>query len=153
MEKIINIETMKQEIEDDKMTRNRLNEEDKTETNPYQIAILNKVCKDDIKTEQMIHGSILSDLIKYIDGSSDKVPSLTVKPLDDRQHKRLYHSLKRDKDLTADVEFEGNKLKDEYFDKYEGIYAEISQATRFDESPDFKYNIFRKNRHDQRHDN
>ena len=58
---------MKQEIEDDKMTRNRLNEEDKTYTNPDQEAILNKVYKDDIKTEQMIDWSILSDLIKYID--------------------------------------------------------------------------------------
>ena len=51
MNKIIDIETMKQEIEDDKMTRNRLNKEDKTETNPYQMAILNKVSKDEIKTE------------------------------------------------------------------------------------------------------
>ena len=136
MDKIINIETMKQEIEDDKMTRNRLKEEDMTETNPYQMAILNKVYNNDIKTEQMIHWSILSDLIKYIDGSLDMTPSLTVKPLDYRQHKRLYHSLKIDKDLTADVEFEGDKLKEEYFDKYEGIYAEISQVTRFDESTD-----------------
>ena len=29
MDIVINVETMKQEIEDDKMTRNRLNEEDK----------------------------------------------------------------------------------------------------------------------------
>ena len=57
------------------------------------------------------------------------VPSLTVKLLDYRQHKRLYHSSNTGRDLTADVEFEGDKLKDEYFDKYEGIYAEISQAT------------------------
>ena len=35
MDKVINIETMKQEIEDDKMTRNRLKEEDNTEANPY----------------------------------------------------------------------------------------------------------------------
>ena len=28
------------------------------------------------------------------------------------------------------------KSRDEYFDKYDGIYAEISQATRFDESTD-----------------
>ena len=55
MDKVINIEIMKQKIEDDKMTRNRLNEEDTTETNPYQMVILNKVYKDDIKTEQMIH--------------------------------------------------------------------------------------------------
>ena len=37
-DKVINIETMKQEIEDNKMTRNRLKEEEKnTEANPYQM--------------------------------------------------------------------------------------------------------------------
>ena len=71
---------MKQEMEEDKMIRNRLKEEDNTETNPYQMAILNKVPRDDIKKEQMIHWSVLSDLIKYIDGISDMIPSL--KPLD-----------------------------------------------------------------------
>ena len=111
MDKVINIETTKQELEDNKMTRNRLKEEDNTATNPYQMAILNKVSRDDIKTEQMIHWSILSDLIKFIDESSDIFPSLTVKPLDYQQHKRLYHSLK------TDVIFEDDKVKDEYFDK------------------------------------
>ena len=43
MDKIINIETMKHEIEEDKMTRNKLNEEDTTETIPYQVVILNKI--------------------------------------------------------------------------------------------------------------
>ena len=48
------------------------------------MAILNKAFKDNIKTEQMINWSILSDLIRYIDGNScsDMIPSLTVKPLD-----------------------------------------------------------------------
>ena len=32
--------------------------------------------------------------------------------------------------------FEGDKVGDEYFDRYDGINAEISQATRFDESTD-----------------
>ena len=76
----------------------------------------------------------LSDLIKYIDKSLDMAPSLTVKPLDYRQHKRLYPSLKTDKGLTVDIEFEGDKLKEEYFDRYDGIYTEISQVTRFNES-------------------
>ena len=88
-DKVINLETMKQEIEDDKMTRNRINEKDTTETNPYQMVILNKVYKDDIKTEQIIYWSILSNLIKYIGRSLDMAPSLTVKPLDYRQHRRL----------------------------------------------------------------
>ena len=118
------------------MTRNKLNEEDTTEANLYQTVILNKVYKGDIKTEEMIHWSLLSDLIKYIDKSLDMAPSLNVKPLDYRQHKRLYNSLKTDKDQTVDTEFEDDRLKEEYFDKFDGIYTEISQATRFDESTD-----------------
>ena len=105
------------------------------------MAILNKASRDDTKIEQMINWSILSDLIKCIDGSScsDMNPSLTVRPLDYRKHKRLCNSLKTEKDLTSDVIFEGDKVKDVYFDKYDGIYAEISQATRFDESTEPKY--------------
>ena len=61
MDKIINTQTMKQEIEDDKMTRNKLNEEDTIEVNSYQMVILNMVYNNNIKTEQMIHWSILSD--------------------------------------------------------------------------------------------
>ena len=114
-DKIINIGTMKQEIEDDNVIRNKLNEEDTTTTNSYQVVILNKTNKDDIKTEQMIHWSILSDLIKYIDGSLDMAPSLTVRPLDYRQHKRLYNGLKTDKNLTVDIEFEGDRLKRKIF--------------------------------------
>ena len=32
--------------------------------------------------------------------------------------------------------FEENKVKETYFDKYEGIHSEISQVTRFDENTD-----------------
>ena len=140
MDKIINLEAMKQEIEEDRVTRNRLTEveEDEIQSNPYQMAFLNKTSRVDTKMEQMINWSILSDLIKYIDRSScsDMIPSLTVNPLDYRKHKRLYNSLKTDKDLTSDVIFEGDKAKDVYFDKYDSIYAEISQVTRFHESTD-----------------
>ena len=134
MDKIINIEAMKQEIENDKMTRNKLNEGGTTETNPYQAVILNKTNKDDIKTIEMIHWSMLSDLIKYIDGSLDMAPSLTVKPLHYRQHKILYNSLKTDKDLTVNTGFKGDRKN--ILDKYDGIYTEISQVTGFDESTD-----------------
>ena len=86
-DKIINIETVKQEIEDNKVTRNRLEEEEEnTEANPYQMAILDNVSREDIKKEQLIHWSILSNSIKYIDRSSyfpvGSETSLTVKPLD-----------------------------------------------------------------------
>ena len=131
---------MKQEIEDNRMTRNKLKEEeeDEIESNPYQMAFLNKTSRDDTKIEQMINWSILSDLIKYVNGSScsDTIPSLTVRPLDYRKYKRLYNSLKTDEDLTSDIVLEGDRVKDMYFDKYDGVYAEILQVTRFDESTD-----------------
>ena len=53
MGKPVNIETMTQ---DNKMIRNWLKEEeDKNESNPYQMAILNKKSRDDAKIEQMIN--------------------------------------------------------------------------------------------------
>ena len=106
MDKPVNIETMTQEMEDDKVIRNRLKEkEDENEPNPYQMVILNKKSRDDAKIEQMINWSIFNGLIKYVDASScsDVILSLTVKPLDDRKHNRLYNSLKIDEDLTADI--------------------------------------------------
>ena len=62
---------MTQEIEDDKIIRNRLKRgEDESDSNPYQMAILNKKSRDDAKIEQMVSWSIFSDLIKYVHGSS-----------------------------------------------------------------------------------
>ena len=48
----------------------------------------------------------------------------------------MYNSLKTDKDVRSNAIFEGDKVRDVYFGKYNGIYAEISQVTRFDESTD-----------------
>ena len=60
--------------------------------------------------------------------------SFIIKPLVYRKHKRLYNSLKTDKKLTVDIEFEGDILKEEYFDEYDDIYTEIPQATIYVES-------------------
>ena len=38
--------------------------------------------------------------------------------------------------MTADIIFEEDRVRDAYFNKYDGIHAEISQATKFDESTD-----------------
>ena len=118
------------------------------------MAILNKVSRDDIKTEHMIHWSILSDLIKYIDGSScsDMILRLTVKPLDYQQHKRLYHSFKTDKDLTSDVIFEGDKVRINI------LTCMIVYTQRYHRQQDLikyrpKYNLPRKDGHDKRPNN
>ena len=41
-----------------------------------------------------------------------------------------------DENQIPDMIFEENKVKETYFDKYEGIQSEISQVTRFDENTD-----------------
>ena len=40
--------------------------------------------------------------------------------------------------------FEENKVKETYFDKYEGIQSEISQVTMFDEITDLSMNYLGK---------
>ena len=56
MDEPVIIEIMAQGIEDNKMTRNRLKEEeDENEINPYQMAILNKKSREDAKIEPMIN--------------------------------------------------------------------------------------------------
>ena len=128
---------MKQEIEHDIMIRNKSKEEEnESELNPYQMAILNKKSKDDTKTDQMINWSIFSDRIKYVDDSfcSNMTPRLTIKPLDDKRHKRLYNGLKTDEDLIPDKIFNEDRIRDTYLEMYDGIQAEISQVTKFDES-------------------
>ena len=50
--------------------------------------------------------------------------------------KRLYNSLETDEDLTTDIIFEQDRIRDVYLDKYDSIHAETSQTTKFDESTD-----------------
>ena len=53
-----------------------------------------------------------------------------------KTQKRLYSSLKADEDLIPDIIFDEDRIRNTYLDKYDGVRAEISQATRFDESID-----------------
>ena len=63
-------------------------------------------------------------------------PSLIIRPLEDKKHKRLYNNLKADEELIPNIIFDEDRIKDTYFDRYEGVQAEVSQVTKFDESTD-----------------
>ena len=133
MNKPVNIHAKNQDIKDDSKIRIRSKEEKiDSDLNPYQIIILNNGPKDDAKTEQMI----FSDKIKYVNSCVNMNPSLTIRPLEDKKHKRLYSSLKADEDLIPDIIFDEDRIRDTYLDKYDDVHAETSQATRFDESTD-----------------
>ena len=84
----------------------------------------------------MINWSIFSDKIIYVDSCANMNPSLTIRPSEDKKHKRLYSNLKADEELIPDIIFDEDRIRDIYLDKYDGVQAEISQVTRFDESTD-----------------
>ena len=136
MNEQVNIHAMKQDIKEDSKIRIRSNEEIDSDLNPYQMAILNRRPKDDAETEQMINWSIFSDKITYLNSCANMNSSLTIRPLEERKHKRLYSNLKVDEELIPDIIFDEDRIRDTYLDKYNGVQAEILQVTRFDESTD-----------------
>ena len=104
--------------------------------NPYQKAIMNVNIKEENKIEQMINWSIFSDKIRYVDSSINETPKLTIMPLEEKKHRRLFNTLEIQENQILELIFEENKVKEAYFDRYEGIQSEISQVTSFDESTD-----------------
>ena len=63
---------------------------------------------------------------------------MSIDQLSYRQDISLYRELQEKESLNTDLNF-GNsstKLKSEYLDVYEGIYAEIVSSNRFDEDTD-----------------
>ena len=118
MNKLVNIHAMNRDIRDNSKVRvNSKEEENDSDINPYQMAILNRRPKEDAKAEQMISWSIFSDKIKFINSYVSMNPSLTIRPLEDRKHKRLYSSLKMDEDLIPDMIFDEDRIRDIYLDR------------------------------------
>ena len=83
--------------------------------------------------------SILSDHVKYVmsDGS-ETFHKLNIDQMNYRHERDLYKELQEKELLSADVNFGGSpeKLKAEYLDVYEGVYAEVISTDRFDEDMD-----------------
>ena len=104
--------------------------------NPYQKAISNTSPKDENKIEQMINWSIFSAKIRYIDSCMNMMPRLTIRPLEEKKHRKLFRPLEVKENPIIDIIFDEDRIKEMYFDKYDGVQSEISQETRFDESTD-----------------
>ena len=84
----------------------------------------------------MINWSIFSNKIRYVDSSTNENQKLTIRPLEEKKRRRLFNTLEIQEDQILEMIFEENKVREAYFDRYEGIQSEISQVTRFDESTD-----------------
>ena len=121
----INADTMKQEIDNEKLTVTKTEEKG---INPYIEGSMHNVYKDVIKTVQMEYWSILSN-VKYAqhDEESKTTCNLQVKNLDYRHHKKLHNNLNGDKRQMLDMDFGDNPdlLKTNYLNIYEGVHADI----------------------------
>ena len=122
MNRPVNMHAMNQDIRNDSKVRVKSEEEDNdSDLNPYQMAILNKNPKKDTTAEQMFNWSIFSDKIKYVNFYVSMNLSLTIGPLEDRKHKRLYSSLEMNEDLIPDMISDEDRIRDIYLDRYDGV--------------------------------
>ena len=65
LEGVVNVDTIKQEIEGDKLSKDNIDDDD-YEINPYHKIIVNNIDKDIIITSRMEQWSILSNIVNYV---------------------------------------------------------------------------------------
>ena len=106
--------------------------------NTYQKAILTENDKKKNPT-QMKEWYTLSDHVKYvISDGSETFHKLNIDQMNYRHERDLYKELQEKELVSADVNFGGSpeKLKAEYLNVYEGVYAKVISTDRFDEDTD-----------------
>ena len=86
----------------------------------------------------MRNWSIFSDNVRYVQHGQKTPLNLNTDTLDYRQHKELYFKLKGEERETLYVVFGTypDILKSKYLDVYEGVYAEMVYANKFNENSD-----------------
>ena len=86
----------------------------------------------------MRNWSIFSDNVRYVQHEQMTPQNLNTDTLDYRHHKELYLKLKEEEGKTLNVDFGiyPDVLKSKYLDIYEGVYAEMVYANKFNENSD-----------------
>ena len=134
---IININTLKQEIDQDQEL-NRLDDTSR-DINPYKELIVNNAEKVETVLSQMEQWSILSNVVNYI--QYDKHPknfyNLNIRAVNKEKYKRKSHIEEEERQmLELDFGDMPEILKEEYVDIYDGIQSEILSTNRFVENSD-----------------
>ena len=106
--------------------------------NPYKKVVLNKVFKEEDKSPEMRNWSIFSNNVRYVQHDQVTPQNLNIDTLDYRDHKELYLKLRVQERETLDIDFGlyPDILKSTYLDIYEGVYAEMVYANKFNENSD-----------------
>ena len=106
--------------------------------NQYEKALLSNKNKRR-SNAQMEQWSILSDNIVYVRSKdNDIVNGIDIKPIDYREHKRIYRKMGKEGGERIDIDFGESPevMKSRYMDAYDNIYAEVVMTSRFDENVD-----------------
>ena len=100
----------------------------------------------------MRNWSIFSDNVRYIQHDQTTPQNLDIDTLDYRDHKELYLKLKEEERETLDIDFGlyPDVIKSRYLDIYEGVYAEMVYANKFNENRS-KHNVLRTDKNDEGH--
>ena len=108
--------------------------------NPYKKVVLNKVFKEKDKSPEMRNSPIFSDNVRYIQHDQVTPQNLNIDTLEYRDHKELYLKLKEEERETLDIDFGlyPDIIKSRYLDVYEGVYAEMVYANKFNENSDLR---------------
>ena len=88
---------------------------------------------------QMEQWSILSDNIVYVKSKdSDIMNGINIRPIDYREHKRMYRKMDKEGGERIDIDFGESPefMKSRYMDVYDNVYAEVVTTSRFDENVD-----------------
>ena len=106
--------------------------------NPYKRVVLNNVYKEPDISPEMKSWSIFSDNVRYVQHDQITSQNLNIDTLYYRDHEDLYLILKEEEQETLDVDFGlyPDIMKSRYLDIYEGMYAEIVYANKFNENLD-----------------
>ena len=81
----------------------------------------------------------MSDHVKYVMADGSEIfYKLNIDQMNYRHERDLYKELQEKELVSANVNFGGSpeKLKAEYLDVYEGVYAKVISTDRFDEDMD-----------------
>ena len=105
------------------------------DVNSYKNAMLKESDRkrDPVPMEEW---SILSDHVKYVThDESDAFHKLNIDLMNYRQNRDIYKRLNSEEMLKTSLNFgkSPEKLKSDYLDVYEGVYAEVISTDRFDE--------------------
>ena len=132
MGNVINIETIQQEIDQDREL-GRLDNIN-GDINPYRELIVSNMEKIETVISQMEKWSILSNIVSYI--QYDKHPknfyNLNIRAVNKEKYKRNSITVMKGQMLELDFGDMPEKLREEYLDIYKGIQSEILSTARFD---------------------